>query len=34
MFGSWKVLSKEKNTKENYFLMFDCLVENTEENQI
>ena len=23
MFGSWKILRREKNVKENYFYMFD-----------
>ena len=27
MFGSWKVLGKEKNTKENYFFMFDFTIK-------
>ena len=31
MFSSQKVLRKEKNAKENYFVMFDCIVKNTTE---
>ena len=33
-FGTQKVLRKGKNTKKNYFLMFDSKVENVKENQI
>ena len=32
MFGSQKVLRKEKNGKKNYFLMFDCPIRNSKEN--
>ena len=34
MFGSWKVVKKKKNVKENGFLMFGFTVENTKENKI
>ena len=34
MFGSRKVQRKEKNTKENDFLMFGCPIKNIKENQI
>ena len=27
MFGSWKIVRKEKNIKENYFLMFGFTTE-------
>ena len=33
MFGSWKVLGKEKNTKENYFFIFDFTVKNTKKKK-
>ena len=33
MFDSWKVLRKEKNTKENDFLLFGCTIKITKENQ-
>ena len=34
MFGSQKVLRKEKNTKENDFLIFGCVIKNIKENQM
>lgn len=35
MFGSWKVLGKEKNVKENEFLMLiGFIMENVKENHI
>ena len=34
MFGSWKVLKKEKTIKKNGFLMFGFIMKNTKENQI
>ena len=34
MFGSTKVLKKEKNCKENDFLIFGFIIRNTKENQI
>ena len=34
MFGSRKVQRKEKNAKENDFLMFGCPMKNIKENQI
>ena len=34
MFGSLKVLRKEKKTYENNFLIFDYNRENTKENKI
>ena len=34
MFGSWKVLRKEKKIKKNGFLMFGFIMKNTKENQI
>ena len=33
-FGFRKVLRKERNDKENDFLMVDCLMKNIKENQI
>ena len=32
MFGSRKVLRKEKNDKKNYFLMFDSIIKSFKEN--
>ena len=34
MFGSPKILRKEKNVKENDFFMFGCPMKNIKENQI
>ena len=34
LFGSRKILKKDKNTKENDFFMFGCLMKNIKENQI
>ena len=34
MFGSWKILRKEKNIKENDFLMFNCPMKNIKENKL
>ena len=34
MFGSRKVQRKEKNAKENNFLMSGCAMKNIKENQI
>ena len=34
MFGSRKVLRKEKNVKENGFFMFNFIMENMKENLI
>ena len=36
MFGSSRVVlrKEKKNDKENDFLMFDCIMKNTKENQI
>ena len=31
MFGSRKILRKEKNVKENDFFMFDCPMKNIKE---
>ena len=32
MYGSQKVLEKEKNGKENYFLIYDFIMENMKES--
>ena len=32
MYGSQKVLGKEKNDKKNYFLMFGFIMENMKES--
>ena len=34
MFGSRKILRKEKIAKENDFFMFGCPMKNIKENQI
>ena len=34
IFGSQKILGKEKNIKKNSFLMFGFTIENIKENQI
>ena len=34
VFGSQKILRKEKNTRENDFFMFCCPIKNIKENQI
>ena len=34
MFGSQKILGKEKNVKKNGFLTFGFTIENIKENQI
>ena len=33
MFGSWKVLGKEKNIEENNFFMFVIIMENMKESK-
>ena len=34
IFGSQKILGKEKNVKKNSFLMFGFTIKNIKENQI
>ena len=34
MFGSRKILRKEKNAEENCFLMFGVTIKNKKENKI
>ena len=34
MFGYGKILRKEKNVKENDFLIFGCPIKNTNKNQV
>ena len=34
MFGSWKYQEKNKNVKENDFLVFGFAMENIKENQL
>ena len=33
MYGSQKVLGKEKNDKKNYFLMFGCFMKNSKKKK-